>query len=286
MLDNVSQETQKNILSNLKAYSYDKKLFSCQRDMKTISFVIPFYNEEKRIKKTIESLLKGFSFAGLKLEKVIFVNDGSKDNTEKIIHLYKKQLEKKLQAKIKIIKYKKNKGKGYAIKQGMLVSKSDYTLMFDVDMSTPLNQLKKFIPYIKKNYDLIVGTRKNGKSTVIKHQPLYREILGRGFTLLTNLILNTWVSDFTCGFKAFSKFAKNRIFEKTIINRWAYDAEALYLAKKMGLDIVEVPVLWKNDPDTKVDLAKDLPETFKDLLRIRLKDYNLLISFNKKPALT
>lgn len=252
--------------------------------MKTISFVIPFYNEEKRILKTISALKKGFNFNGLKLEKVIFVNDGSKDKTARIISSFKKQLEKKLKAKIKIISYSKNQGKGYAIKKGMLTSNSDYTLMFDVDMSTPLNQIKKFIPYFEKNIDVIIGTRKNGKSTVIKHQPLYRELLGKGFTLITNIILNVWVTDFTCGFKAFSKYAKNRIFENTKINRWAYDAEVLYLAKKMNLEIIEVPVLWKNDPLTKVNLIKDLPETLKDLFKIRFNDYNLLISFQKKPV--
>lgn len=254
--------------------------------MKTISFVIPFYNEEKRIKKTIRALLRGFYFNGLKLEEVIFVNDGSEDDTEKIIFSYKDKIEKKLNSKVKLISYKKNKGKGYAVKVGMLASKSDYTLMFDVDMSTPLNQLKKFIPYMKKNCDVIIGTRKNGKSTVIKHQPLYREILGKGFTILTNLILNTWVSDFTCGFKVFSKLAKDTIFKHTTINRWAYDAEVLYLARKMKFKIIEVLVLWRNDPHTKVNLIKDLPETLKDLLRIRFKNYNLSISLSERPALT
>jgi dolichyl-phosphate beta-glucosyltransferase len=250
--------------------------------MKTITFVIPVYNEEKRIKKTITALKKGFRFSDLKLEQVIFVNDGSIDNTVKIIQSVKKEIEAKLKAEIIIITYKRNRGKGYAIRKGMLLSKSDYTLMFDVDMSTPLNQLKTFIPLIKKDIDVIIGTRKNGQATVVKHQPLYREILGKGFTLLTNFILNTKFTDFTCGFKAFSRYAKNRIFEKAVIQRWAYDAEILYLAKKMNLQIVEVPVLWKNDPATKVKLSKDLIQTLFDLIKIRLYNYSLLISFKVK----
>ena len=253
--------------------------------MKTISFVIPVYNEEKRIAKTIKALLGGFSFVGLKLEKVIFVDDGSKDETKLKIKNQKSKIEKKLKAKIKIISYSKNRGKGYAIKQGMLASKSDYTLMFDADMSTSISEVRKFLPLIKKGVDVIVGTRKNGESTVTKHQPLYRELLVRGFTLLSNIILDTWVTDFTCGFKAFSKFAKNRIFTNTIIDRWSYDAEILYLAKKMNLPMQEKAVKWKNDPATKVNLWKDLPETITDLIKIRFYDYNLLISFSKKPAL-
>lgn len=253
--------------------------------MKTLSFVIPVYNEEKRIGKTIKALLGGFSFAGLKLEKVIFVDDGSKDETKSKIKNQKSKIEKKLKAKIKIISYSKNRGKGYAIKKGMLASKSDYTLMFDADMSTKIKELKKFMPYINKDVDIIIGTRKNGHSTVVKHQPLYRELLGHGFTLLSNIILDTWVTDFTCGFKAFSKEAKNRIFENTLIDRWSYDAEIIYLAKKMNLTIQEKAVVWKNDPGTKVNLMKDLPETLTDLIKIRLYDYNLLISFSKEPAL-
>lgn len=253
--------------------------------MKTISFVIPVYNEEKRIGKTIKALLGGVSFAGLKLEKVIFVDDGSRDNTKLKIKNEKLRIERKLKAKVKIISYNKNRGKGYAIKRGMLASKSDYTLMFDADMSTKISELKKFLPLINKNIDVIIGTRKNGHSTVTKHQPLYRELLGRGFTLLSNIILDTWVTDFTCGFKAFSKAAKDRIFNYVIIDRWSYDAEIIYLAKKMNFSIQEKAVAWKNDPRTKVDLMKDLPETLTDLIKIRLHDYNLLISFSKEPAL-
>lgn len=253
--------------------------------MKTISFVIPVYNEEKRIGKTIKALLGGVSFAGLKLEKLIFVDDGSKDQTVSKIKDQRSKIEKILKTKIKIISYSKNRGKGYAIKQGMLASNSDYTLMFDADMSTNIGEFKKFMPFINKNVDVIIGTRKNGRSTVIKHQPLYRELLGRGFTLLSNVILNTWVTDFTCGFKAFSKFAKTRIFENTVIDRWSYDAEILYLAKQINLSIQEVPVVWKNDPRTKVNLIKDLPETLTDLIKIRLREYNLLVSFSKKPAI-
>jgi len=243
------------------------------------------YNEEKRIAKTIKALLEGVSFDGLKLEKVIFVDDGSKDKTKLKIKEQKSKIERKLKAKIRIISYTKNRGKGYAIKKGMLASKSDYTLMFDADMSTGIKEFKKFLPYIKENVPVIIGTRKNGESIVVKHQPLYRELLGRGFTLLSNIILDTWVTDFTCGFKAFSKIAKDRIFTNTIVDRWSYDAEILYLARKMNFKIQEISVIWNNDERTKVNLIKDLPETLADLIKIRLHDYNLLISFAKKPAI-
>lgn len=243
--------------------------------MKTLSFVIPVYNEEKRIGETIKALKKEYFFSGIKLEQIIFVNDGSTDKTLKLISSQKKEIESASKIQLIIVSYKHNKGKGYAVKQGMLRSKSDYTLLFDADISTPIREFKKFIPYINRDIDVIIGTRKNGKSTVLKRQPRYRELLGRGFTLLSNITLNTWVTDFTCGFKAFSKKAKDDIFPKSIINRWGYDAEVIFLARKLNYSIREQAVTWKNDDHTKVNLLIDLPKTFYELFKIRTYHSNL-----------
>ncbi|OGG02476.1 hypothetical protein A2W14_01585 [Candidatus Gottesmanbacteria bacterium RBG_16_37_8] len=238
--------------------------------MKTISFVIPVYNEEERLAKTLIAL-KGLSLPrGLKLETVIFVNDGSTDSTLKILNNFKKQLEKRLKSEVKIISYKVNKGKGYAISVGMCKSSSDYSLFFDADMSTKISEIKKFLPFIRKNIPIIIGTRKNSHSTVIRHQPFLREMLGRGFTLLSNIVLNTWVTDFTCGFKAFSTDAKDVLFPKLKINSWGFDAELLFLGRIKGFEFVEVPVIWSDDRRSKVKIWKDLPKSLIDLFSIRL----------------
>lgn len=245
--------------------------------MVTLSFVIPVYNEEKRIGKTLEALDKELIFDGVKLEKVYFVDDGSKDRTvKKIQNWIDRKAKKPVKAnktktgvEYEIISYPDNRGKGYAVKQGMKASASDYTLFFDADMSTPIEELHKFVPLMKKGVDVIIGTRKNGHSTVIKHQPHYRELLGRGFTLLSNIILNTWVTDFTCGFKAFNKDAKEKVFEQAVIDRWSYDAEIVYIANKLGYEIKEVAVVWSNDAQSKVNLLNDIPTTLFDLLKIR-----------------
>ncbi len=242
-------------------------------DTKTLTFVIPVYNEETRLSKTFKALLKGISFAGIKLEKIIFVDDGSIDNTLEQIKKHKSQIQKKTKAGIKIISYKGNKGKGYAVKKGMLASNSAYTLLFDADMSTPITEFKKFLPYMRKNVPVIIGTRKNGESTVIRPQPLYRQLLGRGFTLLSNLILNTKVTDFTCGFKAFSKIAKNEIFSYSRIKRWGYDSEIIFLATKMGLEIKEKAVKWSDVKKSKVNVFHDVFGSFKELIEIRINDY-------------
>ncbi len=238
--------------------------------MKTLTIVIPVYNEEKRLSKTFTALESLKLSRGFRLESILFVNDGSQDNTKRYITLSKKRLEKILSTSIKILNLKTNSGKGAAVRIGMLASTADYTLIFDADVSTPLAELSKFFPYMRKNTDLIIGTRKNGHSTVVVHQPLYREVLGKGFTFLTNTILNTKVTDFTCGFKAISRSAKQTIFSQSIIDRWAYDAEIVFLGCKYGFTLVEVPVVWINDKRSKVRLHKDLPQTLVDLAKIKL----------------
>jgi len=234
--------------------------------MITISFVIPIYNEEKRLYKTFKALrqAQGKLFGGLKLEKVIFVDDGSTDRSKLIVESGKLKVKKA----VKLISYHPNKGKGYAVKRGMMESDSDYTLFFDADISTPLSELNKFIKYFENKIDVIVGTRKNGKSTVVRHQPLFREFLGRGFTLLTQIILRLNISDFTCGFKAFSRQSKEKIFSEAKIQKWGYDAEILYIAKKFGFSIAEKSVIWANDERTKVNLLKDIPYTLFELGKI------------------
>lgn len=205
---------------------------------------------------------------GLKLEEVIFVNDGSTDSTKARIQNAKIKFDKKFKIKVKLISYKKNMGKGYAVKQGMLKSNSDYTLFFDADISTPLLEITKFYKEIKKGTDVIIGTRKNGKSTVVNHQPFFREILGRGFTKLSQVILGSKTTDFTCGFKAFSQKGKEEIFIKTKIYGWGFDAETIFLAEKLGFKTKEIPVTWSDDKQTKVKLYKAIPQTLFELLKI------------------
>ncbi len=237
--------------------------------MKSISFIIPVYNEEKRLKKTFEALLNLKLPSQLKLEEVIFVNDGSTDKTKLKIESSKLKIEQKLKTKVQLISYEKNQGKGFAVKTGMLASTSEYSIFFDADISTPLSELQKLVSLMEKGTDVIVGTRKNGKSTVLIHQPKVRELLGRGFTQITKLALGLSGTDFTCGFKAFSKRAKDGIFTQSRISGWSYDAEIIFLAQKLNLSIKEKSVIWSNDKNTKVKLYKAIPQSFLDLATIQ-----------------
>lgn len=237
---------------------------------KTISFVIPVYNEEKRLIKTFTALVNADIPHSLILEKIIFVNDGSSDSTLEMLNKFSSEVEKGTEAEVEIVYYEKNRGKGYAIRTGMTRSNSDYTLFFDADMATPLSELERFVPFMKAGRPVIIGTRKNGESTVVDHQPRFRELLGRVYTLFSQLILNTWVTDFTCGFKAFSREARIDIFSRGKIDRWGYDSEILFLARKLGYTVFEKAVVWSDDRDTKVKLSSAVFTSLAELFRIRL----------------
>lgn len=238
--------------------------------MITLSIIIPIYNEEDRLPKTFEALLELVLPRGIKLDKIIFVNDGSKDNSVLKIKKASIRLERLLRTKIEIISDACNHGKGFAVRSGMMRSNSDYTLFSDADMSTPFDELQKFRFWMKAGYDVIIGTRKNGQSTILRNQPIYRQILGKVFTFLSNIILGTWISDFTCGFKLFSKNAKDKIFASQTVIGWGFDAEILYIASKLPLKFQEIPVVWSNDSRSKVMIFKDAPKTLYDLFKIRI----------------
>jgi len=232
--------------------------------MTNIDFIIPVYNESKRLKTTFQALNSFVAPKGAKIAKVIFVNDGSTDNTLKLLR------SKALKFSKKIVTYTQNMGKGYAVKKGFLAATADYALFMDADMSTPLTELAKLMPFISQNQPVVIGTRKNGHSTVTVHQPWVREHLGKVFTLLSQIILNTWVTDFTCGFKAFSRPAYSVIAPRMAINRWGFDSEILFIARILGFPIQEKALTWANEPNSRVNLAKDIARSFSELLQIRL----------------
>lgn len=240
--------------------------------MKNISVLVPVYNEEERLNIVFEALLKTWP-KNVSLKEVIFVDDGSTDKTKKLIVSIAKSLKNKLGADIKLVSFASNRGKGYAVKAGMQKARGDYLLLIDVDMSTPFAELKKFTEYVNRGDEVIVGTRKNGHSTVVVAQPIYRQIMGKAFTYIAQLALGVKVSDFTCGFKLFSKSAYQSVAPLMSIDRWGYDAELLYISAGLGLTISEVPVAWYNDDRTKVSLLKDVVRSLADLWMIRLNGW-------------
>lgn len=234
--------------------------------MLTISFVIPFYNERSRLERTFHALERFTTPQGVKLDKVIFVDDGSSDGSALMIRKFVKRVDSRL--RVVIVSLHENSGKGAAIRKGMKLVDSNYGLFFDADISTPLEEVKNFVADMRGGVDVIVGTRKNGKSTVLKHQPIYREYLGKVFTRVSQLMFGIPVSDVTCGFKAYSKEAINQIFDKAFIDGWAFGLELLLLARNLGLSITERSVLWSDDRRSKVKLWQAIPEVLGDVCKV------------------
>lgn len=235
----------------------------------TLSLLIPAYNEEKIIENTLEKVLKFLSKKKYSWE-IIVIDDGSRDRTSEIAKKFNKE-------GINLVRYEINRGKGGALKEGVQKAKGDYIIFSDADLSVPISNIDKFLATLKKA-DVTIGSRRIPGAKILVHQPLIREVLGRGYTWLTKFVTGVSVADFTCGFKGFNKKSAKEIFSKTIICRWAYDSEILFLAKKMKYKVVEIPVEWKNREDTRVVLKSVIIETFKDLLSIRVN--NLLGKYN------
>lgn len=228
-----------------------------------LSIIIPVYNEETRISHIIKV---GNYLAKQKfISELIVVDDGSTDATKKKLVEYQKSCP------LSIISYKTNRGKGFAVKTGMLKSRGEYRLFSDIDLSVPIETIGKFIK-AKDKADLLLGTRRQKNSQILVHQSIVRENLGRLFTTLSQWVTGTSISDFTCGFKWFNQKAAKAIFSRTRIDGWGCDSEIVFIASRLGLKISEFPVTWKNDPQTKVRIPGDIIRSLRELVEIRLNN--------------
>lgn len=229
-----------------------------------LSIIIPAYNEEKRLPKTLKEIDDYLKKQNYNYE-IIVVNDGSKDRTAQIIEDLKSEI-----ANLKLIDNKENHGKGAVVGQGMLNAKGEYRLFADADNSTSIDQIEKMWPEFKQGYDIIIGSRDIKGAVLDPPQPWLRHIiLGESFRIIRKIIVGLWeIEDTQCGFKGFTKKAIENIFPKCKITRWAFDPEILIIAKKMGYKIKEIPVYWKNDKSSKVKF-KGMVKMLFDLLRIK-----------------
>ena len=142
-----------------------------------------------------------------------------------------------------------NRGKGFAVREGVLRAKRDIVLFTDADLSTSVEEIAAILHQIEAGFDVVIGTRKAQGSVITVRQPRYREWLGSGYTWLANRVTGVGVTDFTCGFKAFRSNAAQDIFARQRVNTWSFDAEVLFLARKCGFRLREVPVQWRNNPE-------------------------------------
>ncbi|MBU4298896.1 glycosyltransferase family 2 protein [Patescibacteria group bacterium] len=236
-----------------------------------LSVIIPVYNEEKRLPKTLEEIQDYLSRqnypsqgSGQANYEIIVVNNGSKDRTVEVVENLVPEI-----ANLKLLNNEENRGKGFAVKQGMLEARGDYRIFTDADNSTSIDQLAKILPWFENGYDVVIGSRDIKGAILDPPQPWQRRMTGEGFKLYRKIILGLWgIQDTQCGFKGFTKKAAENIFPKCKIEGFSFDPEALLIAQKLGFKTKEIPVYWKNDPDSKVKL-KAMIKMAIDLLKIK-----------------
>jgi len=230
-----------------------------------LSVIIPAYNEEKRISKTLLSIDQYLSKQTYDYE-ILVCDGGSKDKTVEIIRNFQKII-KNLRYVVKTNGF----GKGYVVKEGMLEAKGKYRVFTDADNSTSIEHLEKMWPYFEKGYEVVIGTRDKRDNKEAKQavpQPFIKRLLGDLGNLLIQLMAVPGIWDTQCGFKGFSEKAAKTIFPLLTIQKWGFDIEVLALARKFKYKIGIIPVSWINDPESKVNL-KGYLTTFLELFQIK-----------------
>jgi len=235
-----------------------------------LSVIIPAYNEEKKLPKTLEEIDKYLRRQSYDSE-ILVVNDGSKDKTAEIVRGLFPVIKN-----LRLIDNKINQGKGAVVRQGMLEAKGDYRIFTDADNSTSIDHIEKMWPEFKNGFEVVIGSRdpRDAKGACQAFpQSWLRRRLGDIYNILVQLICGLWgIWDTQCGFKGFTKKAAEDVFPKCKINRFSFDPEFLVIAKKLGYKIKIIPIYWINAPDSTVKFKSMVKMGF-DLLKIR---WNLL----------
>lgn len=229
------------------------------------SIIIPAYNEAERISASLDRILSYIAESRWSAE-VIVVNDGSRDNTSEVVQEYSGR-----NPIIRVLENPGNRGKGYSVRNGMLNASGQVLLFTDADLSSPIEEANKLFAVIESGQaDVAIGSRYLQSELQTRKQPLHRRMLGRAFNGALRMILGLSYVDTQCGFKAFNRKAVTTIFPNMKIERWGFDPEILFLARRYGLRVAEVPVSWAHDHRSKISPMRDGTRMLGELLRIRM----------------
>ena len=231
--------------------------------MALYSFIIPAYNEGARLGSTLDRVLSYIAAQRWDAE-VVVVNDGSRDQTADMV-LARAQTHPEL----RLIENPGNRGKGYSVRNGMLSARGEVLLFSDADLSSPIEEAKKLFAAIEAGADIAIGSRWLQPETQTQRQSPLRQFYGRLFNLALRLLLGLNFKDTQCGFKAFTRGAALAIFPLQKIERWGFDPELLYLARRRGLKVKEVPVAWAHVEGTRLSPLRDGIRMFGEVLKIR-----------------
>ena len=228
-----------------------------------ITIVIPAYNEAGRLPATLDQIVAYLDRTPWDWT-IRVVDDGSSDRTAHVAEQYRER-EPRI-----IVQREPHGGKGAAVKAGLLAADGDYRFICDADLSMPIRELVRFLPPLLTDADVAIGTREGAGARRVG-EPTRRHLVGRAFNYLVQRLLLPGLNDTQCGFKMFTAAAVQRIFHDVTIGGWSFDIEALYLARRRGLRIVEVPIEWHYRAESRLNVLRDGPAMFVDLLRIRCR---------------
>ena len=245
-------------------------------DEMTYSIVIPAYNEGQRLGETLEKVLAYVRQQGWDAE-VIVVNDGSRDNTAQIARTFAEK-----NPILRLVENPGNRGKGYSVRNGILNSRGDIVVFSDADLSSPIEEMPKLLQALAAGADIAIGSRWLRAELQTQRQSLHRQLFGRVFNGLNRIILGLQFKDTQCGFKAFTRRAAQAILPLQRIERWGFDPEILFLARKFGFRVEEVPVRWGHVGGTRINPLLDGARMFEEMLRIRW--YDLTGKYDGTPA--
>ncbi len=211
-----------------------------------LSIVIPAYNECARIEGTLERVLSCVEERGWDAE-VLVVDDGSSDETVDVVQHWMRKYPR-----LHLVKNAGNRGKGYSVRNGLLQAAGDIVMFTDADLSAPVEEAERLFAALDAGADVAIGSRWLDKQKQTVHQPLYRRFFGRCFNKVTKIVIGLPFQDTQCGFKAFKREAAQTIFRLQTIERWGFDPEILFIARKLKCKIVEVPVTWGHDERSRI----------------------------------
>lgn len=241
-----------------------------------LAVIIPAYNEEQRILPTLERVREYLSSQPYTWS-VTLISDGSKDGTVELAQGFAKE-----NPGFGVISYSPNRGKGYAVRKGMLDVEGEVILFSDADLAAPIEEVEKLMAHMEQGADVAIGSRPLKESNLEIHQPWYREMMGRSFNLAVQLLAIRGIKDTQCGFKTFTRKAARDVFSRCKLDGFSFDFEALMIARDLGYRIDEVPIRWRHQEGSKVVLMRDGPRMLRDLVKLRLwgKRKRLAVSQN------
>lgn len=228
-----------------------------------LSLIVPCYNEETRLPASLKRIEEYLEDTGYAYE-VLIVDDGSADRTAELAEEVARR-----NPRFHVHRYEENRGKGFAVAYGGRRARGRWVLFSDADLSTPLYELEKLLPYLDRGYDVVIGSRGLSESNLKVRQPWWRERAGRLMNFLIRRASGLRFKDTQCGFKLLSQRAARDLFPNLTVRRWMFDVELLILARKMGYDVADVPITWINSGESRVKLSHT-PNIFKELLHIRV----------------